>query len=117
MGSAGHIMYSMHVACHRGACLGPPTPHVLFVWLRARVPAGEEGGGKMEPAVVTLLAAVGRSVDSFPADFVSALMSGKVSTCCTCCLLKASMHAHAAHFSGPQWLLHWLPLIRQAARL
>ncbi|KAG1670209.1 hypothetical protein FOA52_014985 [Chlamydomonas sp. UWO 241] len=36
------------------------------------------GGGGIDPAVATLLAAVGRAADSFPADFAAALMSGKV---------------------------------------
>lgn len=40
---------------------------------------GEGENGGFAPGVVALLASVGRSVDSFPADFSAALMAGRVS--------------------------------------
>lgn len=40
--------------------------------------AGEDAGGSLDPALVAILFAAGRKVESFPADFAAALLSGKV---------------------------------------
>lgn len=40
--------------------------------------SGAPGGQPLDPAIAAILAAAGRSVESFPADFASALLAGKV---------------------------------------
>ena len=41
---------------------------------------GDSGPGSLDPALATILLAAGRKVESFPSDFASALLSGKVRT-------------------------------------
>ena len=53
------------------ADLHEPIPYVI--------PAGGDSGS-LDPALVTILLAAGRKVESFPSDFATALLSGKVRT-------------------------------------
>ena len=78
--------------------LGHLTPEISHSLIQC---SGGSGGGdpRLPPALATILLAAGRTVESFPADFASALLSGKV----TVEILKRFLEFEANFFAKFVW--------------